>query len=104
MGPAATLSFIASLSTIAALAETANFDNLELSKPLANWTATQTGKGEAKWAVVADESAPSKPNVLKQSGEATFPVCIKDHSRIKGSSASRCRALLRWAMRHLATN
>jgi 3-keto-disaccharide hydrolase len=77
------LSFIASLSTIAALAETVNFDNLELGKPPANWTATQTGKGEAKWAVVAEESAPSKPNVLRQSGEATFPICIKDHSGIK---------------------
>lgn len=25
-----------------------------------------------------DDSAPSQPNVLKQSGEATFPVCFKN--------------------------
>ncbi len=78
-----TLSLIVALATITALAETVNFDNMELRKPPANWTATKTGTGEAKWAVVADDSAPSKPNVLKQSGEATYPVCIKDDSRIK---------------------
>ena len=31
----------------------------------------------------ADDSAPSKPNVLKQSGQATYPVCIKDDATIK---------------------
>src|SRR5262249_22720321 len=44
---------------------------------------TQTGRGQAKWAVVADDSAPSKPNVLKQSGVATFPVCLKEDSSLK---------------------
>jgi hypothetical protein len=29
-------------------------------------------KGAAKWEVVADDSAPSRPKALKQSGEATF--------------------------------
>jgi hypothetical protein len=32
--------------------------------------------------VVADETAPSKPNVLKQSGQATYPVCLKDDTRL----------------------
>lgn len=69
--------------TSVALADTANFDSADAGKPPAGWTATKTGSGEAKWEVVADDSAPSKPNVLKQSGEATYPVCIKDDTSVK---------------------
>src|SRR6266700_2911952 len=68
---------------VASLAETVNFDKAETGKPPAGWTATQTGKGEAKWTVEKDDTAPSKPNVLKQSGTATYPVCIKDDTSIK---------------------
>lgn len=67
----------------AALAGTANFDDCKGGAPPPSWTVGQTGKGEAKWAVVPDETAPSKPNVLKQSGVATFPVCIKDEPQLK---------------------
>jgi len=59
------------------------FDRDEVGKPPAGWTATQTGSGTANWAVVADPSAPSKPNVLKQSGRATYPVCLKNDTNIK---------------------
>ena len=62
---------------------TVNFDDLKTGAPPAGWTSTQTGKGEAKWEVVVDNSAPSKPNVLKQSGVATYPVCIKDDTNLK---------------------
>ena len=65
-----------------AAAETVNFDNMKGGPP-PGWTATQTGSGTAKWAIEKDESAPSKPNVLKQSGQATFPVCIKDDTSLK---------------------
>ncbi len=71
------------LITGIASAETVNFDDLKPGAPPPGWTATKTGSGEAKWAVVADESAPSKPNVLKQSGEATYPVCFKDDTSLK---------------------
>src|SRR5262249_56762002 len=67
----------------AALGQTINFDNLKTGAPPPGWTATQTGKGQAKWEIVADDSAPSKPNVLKQSGEATYPVCIKEDTSLK---------------------
>lgn len=67
----------------AASNEIVNFDKAEAGKPPSGWTATQTGSGQAKWAVVQDETAPSKPNVLKQSGQATYPVCIKDDTSIK---------------------
>ncbi len=60
-----------------------DFEKDEVGKPPAGWIATQTGQGEAKWTVVQDDTAPSKPNVLKQSGEATFPVCSKNDTSIK---------------------
>src|SRR3989442_13251531 len=63
--------------------EMINFDKAEAGKPPSGWTATQTGTGQAKWAVVQDDTAPSKPNVLKQSGQATYPVCLKDDTHIK---------------------
>lgn len=78
-----TITLMTSLTTTLAFAGTVNFDDLKTGAPPAGWTATKTGEGEAKWAIVADDSAPSKPNVLKQSGEATYPVCIKDDTNLK---------------------
>jgi hypothetical protein len=66
-----------------AAAETVNFDGMKTGAPPPGWSATQTGSGTAKWSVEKDDSAPSKPNILKQSGQATFPVCIKNDTNIK---------------------
>ena len=71
------------IATGTAVAETVNFDDMKTGAPPPGWTATQTGSGTAKWAVEKDDSAPSKPNVLKQSGVATFPVCIKNDTNLK---------------------
>lgn len=81
--PLPTFVLITGLAAGTALAETVNFDDMKTGSPPPGWTTTQTGKGEAKWAIVADDSAPSKPNVLRQSGEATFPVCFKDDTNLK---------------------
>jgi hypothetical protein len=64
-------------------AATINFDDAEAGKPPIGWTSGVTGKGEAKWTVEKDDSAPSKPNVLKQSAEGTYPICIKDDASLK---------------------
>ena len=78
------LAVIAIAGTMAVTrAESVNFDDMKTGAPPPGWTATQTGKGSAKWSIEKDESAPSKPNVLKQSGEATFPVCLKDGTNLK---------------------
>src|SRR3974390_2863058 len=77
------IALLSSLATGIALADTVNFDDLKTGAPPPGWTATKTGNGDAKWEVVADDSAPSKPNVLKQSGVATYPVCIKDNTSLK---------------------
>src|SRR5438067_1117016 len=74
---------VMTMPTALAAAETVNFDYMRVGAPPPGWTATQTGSGTAKWAVERDDSAPSKPNVLKQSGKATFPVCIKDDTSLK---------------------
>lgn len=80
---ASTFALIISLSSGIALADTVNFDDSKTGSPPPGWTATKTGKGDPKWEVATDQSAPSKPNVLKQSGEATYPVCIKDETILK---------------------
>ncbi len=74
---------MSSLTSGGMWAQNISFDDLKTGAPPPGWTATKTGKGEAKWEIVADDSAPSKPNALKQSGEATYPVCIKDDTSIK---------------------
>src|SRR5713101_6908736 len=66
-----------------AIAETVNFDDMKTGVAPPGWTATRTGSGTAKWAIEKDDSALSKPNVLKQSGQATFPVCFKNDTNIK---------------------
>ncbi|HYL73610.1 MAG TPA: family 16 glycoside hydrolase [Bryobacteraceae bacterium] len=73
----------ATMLTGLSLADTVNFDNLKTGAPPPGWTATKTGTGAPKWTVENDGTAPSKPNVLKQSGQATYPVCIKDDTSLK---------------------
>jgi hypothetical protein len=65
------------------IAETVDFNNAKPGKLPPHWIGTQTGKGEAKWNIEKDLDAPSKPCVLKQSGQAAFPVCIKDDVRLQ---------------------
>src|SRR5262245_4785617 len=74
--------FFAALG-VAAPGETVNFDKVSVGQPPSGWTATKTGSGNEKWTVEKDDTAPSKPNVLKQSGVATFPVCFLNQSSVK---------------------
>src|SRR6266705_283454 len=74
---------VTTMATALAAAETVNFDDVKAGMPPPGWTATQTGSGTAKWTVDKDNSAPSRPNVLKQSGQATFPICFKNDTNIK---------------------
>ena len=65
-----------------ARAETENFDNAKLGSLPAGWSAGVTGRGAPKWAVEQDASAPSKPNVLRQTGSGTFPYCVVKQSSL----------------------
>src|SRR5436190_7595651 len=60
-----------------------NFDDFKAGAAPPGWTATKTGTGDAKWTIEQDDTAPSKPNVLKQSGQATYPICLKDDTSLK---------------------
>ena len=77
------LAIAASGLTPSVLAETAGFDNAKPGQLPPHWTGTLTGTGAAKWSVEQDDSAPSKPNVLKQSGEGPYPICIREDARLK---------------------
>ena len=46
------------------------------------WEQGVTGRGTARWAVQQDESAPSKPNVLRQSGVGAFPWAVRRNTAI----------------------
>lgn len=65
------------------MAETLNFDNAAAGTVPDGWMLTMTGKGEPNWTIEAESTAPSKPNVLKQSGRATFPLAIKRDTTIR---------------------
>ena len=56
--------------------EMISFDDAAVGKLPLEWRQGVTGKGAPRWAVRADSSAPSKPNVLEQSGSGTFPWCV----------------------------
>ena len=77
-----TLAVAAVLAAVAA-ADSVNFDAGTVGQAPAGWTATRTGSGDAKWTIEKDETAPSRPNVLKQSGVATYPVCFKNDTNLK---------------------
>jgi len=47
------------------------------------WTATKTGRGDPIWTVEQDPTAPSKLKIVKQSGQATYPLLLKDDSNIR---------------------
>ena len=68
---------VAISATSVAAAETDTFDQAQPGSPPSDWTCGVTGRGAPKWMIEADASAPSKPNVLKQSGSGAFPWCVK---------------------------
>jgi len=80
---AVTLMLPIALTGLAALATVVNFDSLPVGAAPAGWSATKTGTGNPQWTVERDDTAPSKPNVLKQSGQATYPVCLQDDTSLK---------------------
>ena len=74
---------LTAVAGILAAVTAVNFDDLKAGVAPSGWTATRTGTGDAKWTIERDDTAPSKPNVLKQSGVATFPICLKDDTSLK---------------------
>jgi Domain of Unknown Function (DUF1080) len=73
---------LALASSFSAAAETINFDSFPAGSPPPGWQVGQTGKGNPEWKVQADASAPSAPNVLRQSGSGDYPWCVKTGSSL----------------------
>ena len=62
--------------------QTINFDNDPPGATPMGWTCGVTGRGNPRWAVAEDSSAPGKSKVLVQSGSGTFPWCVKSGSAL----------------------
>lgn len=74
---------IVSLMEVSALADQVSFANDAIGATPDGWTATMTGRGKPKWTVEDDATAPSKSKVVKQSGNATYPLLLKNGSSLK---------------------
>ena len=61
----------------------ARFETDAVGATPTGWTATSTGKGDPKWTIEYDQTAPSKLKIVKQSGRATYPLLLKDDTNIK---------------------
>ena len=76
MNPSAFASLLL-MTSLPVAAETITFDEERVGSLPKDWIAGVTGAGAPQWTVEADPSAPSKPNVLKQSGMGAFPWCVR---------------------------
>jgi hypothetical protein len=74
---------LASAASVPLAQTIVNFDDVPAGRLPAGWVAGVTGTGSPKWSVETDATAPSKPNVLKQSGEGTYPWCVKKDAMLK---------------------
>jgi len=70
-------------ASLPVLARVMSFDTDPAGAAPKGWTLTMTGAGAPKWTVERDDTGPSKGQVLKQSGTATFPLALKDRTSIK---------------------
>jgi glycosyl hydrolase family 59 (putative galactocerebrosidase) len=69
-----------------AMADTVNFDQDKTGTLPAGWQSGVTGRGAPKWTIDKDDTAPTPPNVLKQSGSGAFPWCVKTNTSIENGS------------------
>lgn len=76
------------------MAEMVSFDSFSAAALPAQWVCGVTGSGDSRWTVEADANAPSKPNVVRQSGVGDFPWCaLKSASLADGYVEVKFKAL-----------
>ena len=71
-----------SSTMLGASAASVDFEADAVGQAPAGWTCGATGNGAPKWTVEADPTAPSPGRVLRQSGQATFPWCVRNQSAL----------------------
>ena len=76
------IALAASLLSTSIVAQPVNFDSDTVGFVPAGWTCGVTGSGSARWSVAADPGAPSKSNVLLQTGRGAFPWCVRDETAL----------------------
>lgn len=80
----ATLITLAAFMTSSALAaERVTFDREKPGQSPPGWSAGVTGKGEFKWIIEKDPTAPSQSHSLKQSATGDFPWIVKENSSLE---------------------
>ena len=75
--------FVFMAGAVATQAQTFGFDDQKPGEPPKGMTCALTGQGRpGSWKVLADQTAPSAPNVLAQTDDDStgyrFPVCVAD--------------------------
>ena len=78
-----TIGLVLMIAPLMAQVMKVDFEKDTIGSPPAGWLASQTGSGHAIWTIEQDDTAPSKSHVLKQSGVATYPVCLKNDTSVK---------------------
>jgi hypothetical protein len=78
---AATLLF--QMEATAMADNTAGFETEAVGTTPKGWIETSTGKGNPKWTIEQDQTAPSKLKVVKQSGRAPYPLLLRDDTNIR---------------------
>ena len=64
-------------SAMTAAPQRYTFDQDPIGQAPAGWTCGMTGSGAPRWTVERDTTAPTPRHVLRQSGRATFPWCVR---------------------------
>jgi hypothetical protein len=65
------------------MADQIGFEADATGRAPSGWTVAKTGTGNPKWTVESDPTAPSKANVVRQSGRATYPLLLKTGSSVR---------------------
>lgn len=85
---------LATILASGASAEMITFDQDAAGRTPEGWIAGVTGSGSARWLVATDDSAPSKPNVLRQSAVGAFPwIVLERYKALDGFVETRFRPL-----------
>jgi hypothetical protein len=69
------------LAAAPVLGQNVNFETDTVGTAPKDWILTMTGRGNPRWTVEQDDTAPSQGRVLKQSGTATYPLALKEGTR-----------------------